>query len=109
MLMTTSMLSTVCSTRPIRKRHMLSGSPAHVLPVVKAHVTRDDWPVPDLRPEPHDGMRRADRDAPPVLGEAGAHLVAHDAHALLVARLHGEPIDELVELRMLHEQAESRL
>src|SRR5262245_32384759 len=98
MLITTSMLSAVCSTRPIRKRHMLSGGPAHVLPVVKAHVTRDHGPIPDLRPEPYDGMRRADRDARHVLGEPGAHLVAHDAHALLVARLHGEPIDILVEL-----------
>src|SRR5438067_1895535 len=84
---TTSMLSTVCSTRPIRKRHMLAGGPAHVLPVVKAHVTGDHGPLPDLRPEPRDGMRRADGDARHVVGEPGAHLVPHDAHALLVARL----------------------
>src|SRR5262245_57147200 len=109
MLMTTSMLSTVCSTRPIRKRHMLSGGPAHVLPVVKAHVAGDQGPVPDLRPEPRDGMRRADRDARHVLGEPRPHLVPHDAGPLLVAGLHSEPIDELVELRMLREEAQGRL
>src|SRR4029453_10720964 len=109
MLITTSMLSTVCSTRPIRKRHMLSGGPAHVLPVVKAHVTGDHRPIPDLRPDARDRGRRTDRDARHVLGEPRPHLVPHDAHALLIARLHGEPIDVLVELRMLDEQAQGRL
>src|SRR5262249_129120 len=109
MLITTSMLSTVCSTRPIRKRHMLSGGPAHVLPVVETHVTGNQRPVPDLRREPRDGMGRPDRDARHVLGEPGPHLVPHDAGPLLEARLTGEPIDILIELRMLHEQAQGSL
>src|SRR5262245_12140737 len=109
MLMTTSMLSTVCSTRPIRKRHMLSRGPAHVLPVVKAHVAGDQGQVPDLRPEPCDRKRVPYRDARHLLGERRPHLVPHDAGPLLEARLTGEPIDILIELRMLHEQAQGSL
>src|SRR5262249_60674554 len=105
MLITTSMLSTICSTRPIRKRHMLSGGPAHVLPVVKAHVTGDQWPLPDLRSDARDRVRRPDRDARHVLAEPRAHLVPHDAHTLLVIRLHREPIDELADLVVLPDQA----
>src|SRR5262249_7410685 len=87
---------------------MLSGGPAHVLPVVKAHVTGNQRPVPDLRPEPRDGMGRPDRNAGHVVGEPGPHLVPHYAGPLLQARRTRQPIDILVELRMLHAQATGR-
>src|SRR5262245_64752026 len=115
MLITTSMLSTVCRARPIRKRTIplvgglrappkaptrsspprkpgallgpdswhplpagrgsafagvarrglrnpsdgLAGA-GHVFPVVKPHVTRDQRPLPDLRPHADDGVGSAD-------------------------------------------------
>src|SRR5262245_1349138 len=114
MLITTSMLSIVWNARPIRNRTIYraigcSGSApsteplaqlagaSHVLPVVKPHVTRNQRPLADLGTDAHDRMGRADGDAGDVLVEPRAHLVAHDAHALRLVRLDGEPVDELIE------------
>src|SRR3989442_172629 len=83
--------------------------PAHILPVVKAHVAGDQRPLRHLRPHPRDGMGGADGDTGDVLMEPGAHLVPHDAHPLLVVGLGGEAVDELVQLRMLHEEAQGSL
>src|SRR5215813_8557988 len=88
---------------------MLTGRALDVFPVVEAHVPCDQRPLADLRAEPGDRVSRTDRDAGHVLVEPGAHLVTHDAHALRMARLDREAIDELVELRMLDEQAKPRL
>src|SRR5215510_4665993 len=108
MLITTSMLSSVCSTRPVRYRSMLL-RPGDVLPVVEAHVARDQRPVPDFRSHAGDGVSGADGDAGDVLVEPGAHLVAHDPHAVRRVGLNGEPVDELVELRVLDEQIQRGL
>src|SRR5881628_3863418 len=108
MLITTSMLSTVWSTRPIRYLHMLAG-PADVFPVVEPHVPGDHGPVPDSGPQPRDRVGRPDRDTRHVFGEPRAHLVAHGAQALRVIRLARKPVDELVELRLLDEQAQPGL
>src|SRR5258706_2149213 len=108
MLMTTSMLSSVCSARPIRYRHMLALVP-DVFPVVEPHVPRDQRPLADLRADAGDRVGGADRHGRDVLVEPRAHLVAHDPHAFLIVRLHREAIDELVELRVLDEEVQRGL
>src|SRR5262245_1163079 len=88
---------------------MLAGGALDVFPVVEAHVPCDHWPLANLRSEPDDRVGGAYRDGGHLLVEPGAHLVTHDAHALLIARLDRQAIDELVELRMLNEQAQGGL
>ena len=116
MLITTSMLSSVCSTRPVRYQphrrlaERVGLLPGHVLPVVEAHVPGNQRPVADLRPHADDGSapRRWRRRAR-TRASHGPSSLAHDPHSLLVARLDGQAIDELVELRMLHEQVQRGL
>src|SRR5882724_9759561 len=110
MLITTSMLNSVCATRPARYNHIdnlaerVGLLPGHVLPVVEAHVPGNQRPVADLRAHADDGMGGTDGDSGHVLLQPRAQLTPDDLRSLLVARLGGKAIDQLVELRMLHEQ-----
>src|SRR5262245_39816848 len=113
-LITTSMLSSVCSTRPMRYmiivytstfwspilalslRERALASMRHVLPVVEPHMARDQGPFANPRPHPHDGMRGANGHTGDVRMEPGDHLVAHDAHALRLVRLYGKAVNERI-------------
>ena len=83
--------------------------PGHVLPVVEAHVTGDQRPVAHLGPH----ARRSTWAAP--MATPGMYSWSHGPIssrmirvALLVLGCDGQPLDELVELGMLHEQVAAR-
>src|SRR5712691_5041279 len=89
-------------------RHILA-TMRHILPVVQPQVPRDKRPVPHARPYSHDRVHWPNSNRRDILVEPWPQFVAHELPPRLGIRLSGEPIEQRIEPRMLHQQRPRRL
>src|SRR5919108_2216930 len=85
------------SSEGLTCRQCQLSSPRHILPVMEAHMPRNQRPFPDSWPHPHDGMGGADGHARDIVAEPGEHFLPHNPCALRLVGLDDEPFDELIE------------